>query len=60
MKTGCSLFQASRLLSANPACYMGLGDRGTLEAGKRADFVVMDEDLKVLEVYLLGREVIGG
>ena len=55
---GLSLSQASRLLSQTPAQYMGLTDRGVLEPGKRADIVVLDEDLKVLKVYVAGRKVV--
>lgn len=32
------------LVSAGPAALLGLTDRGTLEAGKRADLVVLDPD----------------
>ena len=55
---GLSLVQASRLLSQTPAQYMGLTDRGALEPGKRADIVVLDENLQVLEVYVAGRKVV--
>jgi N-acetylglucosamine-6-phosphate deacetylase len=53
------LEQCSRLLSATPARYMGLDDRGTLEVGKRADMVVMNKDFQVQEVYVSGQKVIG-
>ena len=55
---GLSLAQASRLLSRTPARYMGLKDRGILEPGKRADIMVLDEDLQVLEVYVAGKKVV--
>ncbi|CAN5784672.1 N-acetylglucosamine-6-phosphate deacetylase [soil metagenome] len=58
LEAGLSLEQASRLLSQTPARYMGLMDRGTLEVGKRADIVVLDEDLQVFEVYVAGRKVV--
>ena len=54
---GLKLEQASKLVSETPAHYMGLADRGTLEVGKRADLVVLDDDLQVLEVYVAGRRV---
>ena len=54
---GLELPRISRLLSATPARYMGLTDRGTLEVGKRADLVVLDEALQVAEVYVAGRQV---
>ena len=53
------LEQASRLLSANPAAYMGLTDRGELSVGKRADFVMLDDDMRVLEVVVAGRKLVG-
>ena len=54
---GVKLPQVSKLLSALPARYMGLNDRGTLATGKRADLVVLDKDLQVLEVYSAGQKV---
>ncbi len=56
---GLELPLLSRLLSGTPARYLGLADRGTLEPGKRADIVVLDESLNVLEVYMAGRGVVG-
>lgn len=55
---GVSLAQASRLLSANPARYLGLTDRGELSVGQRADLVVLGDNLEVLEVYVAGRRLI--
>ena len=54
---GVDLVQASRMLSEIPARYMGLNDRGELEAGKRADILVLDEDFQIQEVYVAGRQV---
>ena len=54
---GVDLAQASRMLSGIPARYMGLNDRGELEAGKRADILVLDEDFQIQEVYVAGRQV---
>ncbi|WP_264813673.1 amidohydrolase family protein, partial [Acetobacter lovaniensis] len=45
------------LLTRNPARYLGLHDRGTLHAGKRADFVVMDNALTVQEVWVAGQRI---
>ena len=59
VEVGVSLEQASCLLSQIPAQYMGLEDRGTLEIGKRADIVVLDEDFQVTGVYVAGRKVVG-
>lgn len=44
------------LVSAGPAAVLGLTDRGVLEAGKRADFVVLDrESLRVAATFVQGR-----
>ncbi len=59
LKAGVTLEKVSQLLSATPARYMGLNDRGVLNVGKRADFVVLDKDMKVLEVYVAGIKVVG-
>ncbi len=59
LELGLSLEKISQLLSATPANYMGLEDRGTLELNKRADLVVLDKELKVLEVYKAGKKLIG-
>jgi N-acetylglucosamine-6-phosphate deacetylase len=52
--SGVDLTVASRLASGNAARYLGLDDRGTIEAGRRADLVVLDADLAVQEVWLGG------
>ncbi|WP_338333119.1 amidohydrolase family protein [Acetobacter sp. LMG 32666] len=54
VQAGLPLHQAAVLLTRNPAHYLGLHDRGTLHTGKRADFVVMDADLNVQEVWVAG------
>ncbi|MBE3589481.1 MAG: N-acetylglucosamine-6-phosphate deacetylase [Firmicutes bacterium] len=46
---GCSLNEALAMASRNPARLIGWGERkGTLEPGKDADFVVVDDDLRPL------------
>ena len=54
---GLTLQTVSRMLSATPAGYMGLTDRGTLEVARRADVVVLNGKLEVEEVYVAGRKV---
>jgi N-acetylglucosamine-6-phosphate deacetylase len=56
---GLPLEKVSQLLSATPARYMGLEDRGTLEINKRADLVVLDKEMKIQEVYVSGKRLIG-
>ena len=46
--TGCSLGDAVKMASTNPAKLYDLTDRGTLEVGKRADLILFRlEDFKV-------------
>ncbi|AWR93939.1 N-acetylglucosamine-6-phosphate deacetylase [Acidianus brierleyi] len=49
-----SLSEAVVMTSQNPAMAVDLKDRGSLEPGKKADIVILDEDLKVEKVYLNG------
>ncbi|WP_243028837.1 N-acetylglucosamine-6-phosphate deacetylase [Thermus albus] len=55
---GIPLEEAARRLSLYPARYLGLSDRGEIAPGKRADLVVLDQGLKVLEVYLGGQRLL--
>ena len=45
--------------SANPARLLGLGDRGTIAVGARADLVALDDALRVEQVWLGGVPVGG-
>jgi N-acetylglucosamine-6-phosphate deacetylase len=51
---GVPLAQAVRAATATPADYLGLGDVGRLAAGRRADLVVLDDDLAVTRVMHRG------
>jgi alpha-D-ribose 1-methylphosphonate 5-triphosphate diphosphatase len=57
------LGDAWALVSANPAAAVGLGDRGSLEAGKRADLVIVDDrDWRLPQVaatIVAGRPIFG-
>ncbi|MFC6618922.1 amidohydrolase family protein [Deinococcus radiophilus] len=55
---GIPLDEASRMASAHPARSLGLTDRGKLLEGQRADLVVLDEDLRITDVYLGGERLI--
>ncbi len=55
---GVPLHQAVALLSLNPARYLGLEDRGDLRPGLRADVVVLEADLSVVQVYVGGSAVL--
>ncbi len=50
--TGCSVIQASKMASANPAVALGLKDTGIIEVGRKADFVVLDECYQVVDTYV--------
>ncbi len=56
---GIGIELASALLSARPAHYLGLPDRGHLVAGSRADLVVLNSKLELLEVFVAGLPVPG-
>ncbi len=58
--TGCSLAEAVRMASTNPARLYGLEDRGTLEPGKRADlilFSIVDGHVEIKQTYVRGELV---
>lgn len=48
--TGCSLADAVKMASANPAKLYGLNDRGTMEVGKRADLILFTLDDSMVDV----------
>jgi N-acetylglucosamine-6-phosphate deacetylase len=49
--TGCDWTTAVRMATATPAEILGLEDRGIIAVGARADLVVLDDDLQVMEVW---------
>ncbi|WP_024286772.1 N-acetylglucosamine-6-phosphate deacetylase [Cellulomonas sp. KRMCY2] len=51
---GVPLIDAVRAASTTPASVLGRPDIGALEAGRRADLVVVDADLRPLRVMLAG------
>ncbi len=54
---GLDLMEASRRVSTHAADYLGVTDRGRLAAGCWGDVVLLDRDLKVLDVYVEGRSI---
>ncbi len=50
------LAECSKMLSQTPAVILGLADRGSIEVGKRADFVLLDNELNIINTYLKGEE----
>ncbi len=58
--TGAPLPEVVRMASLTPARVLGIDARvGSLEAGKTADLLVLDEGLRVERVFLQGREIHG-
>ena len=54
--TNCGIAQAFLMASRNPARVIGLDDEiGTIEAGKRADLVFVDDMFNVKKVMLGGK-----
>jgi N-acetylglucosamine-6-phosphate deacetylase len=55
LSSGLSIEAASAAASGNPATVLGLRDRlGAIEAGLRADLVILDDDLWVTRVMSSG------
>jgi N-acetylglucosamine-6-phosphate deacetylase len=60
VETGLDEVAASRAASSNPARLLGIdGEVGSIEAGKRADLVVLDEGFAVVAVLAAGTVVAG-
>ncbi len=58
--TGCTLADAIRMASTNPAKLYGLSDRGSIEPGKRADlilFTIGERELDIKKTYVAGELV---
>ena len=56
--TGVALPEAVNMASASPAAFLRLGERvGTIDVGKRANFVVADDDLQVAMTWIDGKVV---
>lgn len=53
------LADAVAAASTNPLSLLGIDDRGRIEAGQRADLVVLDPDLNVRRVMLAGEWLAG-
>ena len=58
VKAGVPLTDALRMASETPANIMGVSDRkGSLEKGKDADIVILDDDLQIRAVWQMGNLV---
>ena len=57
-EAGLPLEDVARMASETPAKIMGVYDRkGSLERGKDADIIIMDDDINLTGVVQMGREV---
>ena len=55
---GVPLEQAIGMASANPAAFLGIGDRiGAIAPGQRASLLALDDGLTILRGWIEGREV---
>lgn len=58
VKYGLPLCDVSKMLSLTPARLSGCAHRkGSLEVGKDADIVVMDQDFTVEKVFVMGKQI---
>ncbi|KAK4548014.1 hypothetical protein LTR36_010734 [Oleoguttula mirabilis] len=55
--SGCSIAEAVQCVTQNVADFIGDGHRGKLEAGRKADFVILDDEGNVLQTWVGGRKV---
>lgn len=58
--TGCSLADAIKMASTNPAKLYGLNDRGVIEVGKRADlilFQIINSEMVISKTFVNGNMV---
>jgi N-acetylglucosamine-6-phosphate deacetylase len=54
---GLSLADASRRVSTHAADYLGVADRGRLAEGAWGDAVLLDRDLKLMDVFIEGSSI---
>lgn len=55
--SGCNVAEAVRCVTENVADFMGDTTRGKLEEGRRADFVVLNDEGEVLQTWVAGLKV---
>jgi N-acetylglucosamine-6-phosphate deacetylase len=54
---GLDLADASRRTATHAADYLGAADRGRLQPGAWADWVVLDRDLQLTDVFVQGASI---
>lgn len=56
--TGANIAEVVAMASSNPAKELGLfGERGSIDVGKNADFVIFDEDVTVFATIVKGEKI---
>ena len=58
IKAGIPLVDAVKMASETPAKLLGCTFKGTLDAGKDADVVIFDEDIRMQHVFVKGKELV--
>jgi N-acetylglucosamine-6-phosphate deacetylase len=56
-KAGVSIGDAAVMAATNPADVVGANDRGRIQAGARADLIVLSQALELKSVFIAGREI---
>ena len=56
-KADCSVTDAVKMITQNPARILNLTDRGDIKENLRADIVIFDDDINIKKVFLCGTEV---
>lgn len=56
-KADCSVTEAVKMITQNPARILNLTDRGDIKENLRADIVIFDDDINIKKVFLCGIEV---
>ena len=60
VELGVTLERAAEAASLTPAGVLGLGDLGRLGIGRRADVVVVDDNLEIERVLVAGETRVAG
>lgn len=56
-EAGFPLPEAVKMITKTPARILGLSNKGAIEAGRDADFVVFDEDIRIRDVFAKGNKI---
>lgn len=55
--TPMTFTEVAKITSTNPAAYIGLDNKGLIQAGKDADLTIVNEDMTLVETVVEGRRV---